>query len=56
MKKYTIDKIAEITGGTVISGNGEAAVDRAFADSREAGKESLFFALAGENRDGHAVK
>ena len=53
MKKYTIDKIAEITGGTVISGNGEAAVDRAFADSREAGKESLFFALAGENRDGH---
>ncbi|MCI2062270.1 MAG: UDP-N-acetylmuramoyl-tripeptide--D-alanyl-D-alanine ligase [Eubacteriaceae bacterium] len=53
MKEYTINKIAEITGGTVISGNGEASVDRAFADSREAGDGSLFFALAGENRDGH---
>jgi UDP-N-acetylmuramoyl-tripeptide--D-alanyl-D-alanine ligase len=53
MVRYTIDDTARITGGTVIRGDGSEASGHAFADSRQASADGLFFALKGENRDGH---
>ncbi len=53
MIKYTIDDTARIMGGTVIYGDGSETAGRAFADSRQASADGLFFALKGDNRDGH---
>lgn len=46
-------EIAGITGGEIYRGSAEDSVDSAFADSRQAVAGGLYFALPGENRDGH---
>ncbi|MGI6204211.1 MAG: UDP-N-acetylmuramoyl-tripeptide--D-alanyl-D-alanine ligase [Anaerovoracaceae bacterium] len=53
MRKYTMKEIAGITGGEIYRGDAESTVDKAFADSRQAVPGGLYFALPGENRDGH---
>ena len=50
---YTPADIAEITGGTLVSGTSETVVTNVCTDSREASHGSLFCAIRGERTDGH---
>ncbi|MCP4129387.1 MAG: UDP-N-acetylmuramoyl-tripeptide--D-alanyl-D-alanine ligase [bacterium] len=49
----TAEKIAGICGGTILCGNGAAAIDSISTDSRELGEKSLFIPIIGERFDGH---
>lgn len=53
MEPITIEEIAHITGGTLITGDPNLEIDSVSTDSRTAGKDSLFIPLKGENFDGH---
>ncbi|MBO8171404.1 MAG: UDP-N-acetylmuramoyl-tripeptide--D-alanyl-D-alanine ligase [Bacillaceae bacterium] len=53
MYEYTVRQIAEMTGGTPVTGNDEQTVRSVHFDSRLLEKESLFVALTEGKRDGH---
>lgn len=52
MKKYTLDKIAEITNGRLI-GDGSIEIILVVSDSKKATSNALFVAFKGERFDGH---
>lgn len=58
MQPYTIHKIAEVTGGTLLQGNPATLVKGVCTDSRKAKAGDVFVALQGQQADGHdfAVK
>ncbi|MGE5544183.1 MAG: UDP-N-acetylmuramoyl-tripeptide--D-alanyl-D-alanine ligase [Bacillota bacterium] len=49
----SLSEIAEAVGGKVSPGDGPFIIKRVVTDSREVTPGSLFFALKGENHDGH---
>lgn len=51
--KTTAGEIAEITGGEIISGNSDAAIETVSTDSRDLGGNTLFIPIIGETFDGH---
>lgn len=53
MRRMTTSEIAAACGGEIVSGHGGAEVYRMTTDSRSAGAGDCFFALRGENFDGH---
>ncbi len=53
MKKLTIGEIVKATHGNKISGDNDKYIESICIDSRKVEKEDLFFALIGENQDGH---
>lgn len=53
MKTLQTAEIAAALGGALIAGTGTRTVRRACRDSREAGPDALFFAMAGQVHDGH---
>ena len=53
MINYTAAQIAEITGGRLLCGSGEAAVTNVQYDSREAKAGTLFVPIKGANTDPH---
>lgn len=50
--RFTLDEIAEATGGRVV-GEGSLAIESVFTDSRQARPGGLFVALRGERFDAH---
>ena len=54
MKELTVRQIADAVGGKVICGRPAMTVSRVSRDSRDVDGRTLFFALRGENRDGHS--
>lgn len=50
--RFTVEQIRQATGGSVLQ-PGAAAFDRFGIDSRTVPKGGLFFAMRGENTDGH---
>ncbi|MCL5289576.1 MAG: UDP-N-acetylmuramoyl-tripeptide--D-alanyl-D-alanine ligase [Bacillota bacterium] len=53
MLPYTIDKIAEVTGGTLLQGDPAAQPAGVCTDSRRTKNGDLFVALKGRQADGH---
>lgn len=53
MKKYSMREVEEAVGGTLVSGDGEAIVSSVSQDSRGVDPGELFFAIPGDNHDGH---
>lgn len=53
MIPLTLAEVAQLVGGTLDATDGASVVRDVVIDSREAGPESLFVALAGERADGH---
>src|SRR3954468_25014872 len=53
MESLTLSQIAALAGGSLSSGNGDAAVTRVSTDSRTLQSGDLFVPLRGENFDGH---
>jgi UDP-N-acetylmuramoyl-tripeptide--D-alanyl-D-alanine ligase len=53
MPTLTFAEIAELTGGELVADTGTTAT-RVVIDSREVDETSVFFAIRGENKDGHA--
>ena len=53
MKSLTLDRIARMCRGRIVSGRGDETFDSVCIDSRLAKKGSVFFALKGEVTDGH---
>lgn len=53
MKAMTAEKIARITGGSIIVGNPESVVTDVCTDSRKAGPGMLFVPIVGANVDAH---
>lgn len=53
MKEFTVSEIALATGGKVAAGCGENIVRGFSIDSREISPGMMFFAIVGENNDGH---
>jgi UDP-N-acetylmuramoyl-tripeptide--D-alanyl-D-alanine ligase len=50
---FTLDELAQATGGTLVDTPAEVVLDRLVTDSRQAGPGALFVALVGEAMDGH---
>ena len=53
MKEFTLKEIAAATGGRIIRGDGEVRVRGFSIDSRQAEEGMMFFAIKGQNNDGH---
>ncbi|MBO4360332.1 MAG: UDP-N-acetylmuramoyl-tripeptide--D-alanyl-D-alanine ligase, partial [Eubacteriaceae bacterium] len=53
MKSLTLDRIARMCRGRIVSGRGDETFDSVCIDSRQARSGSVFFALKGEVTDGH---
>ncbi len=53
MNPLPLSQIAQLSGGSLSSGDGAAAVDKVSTDSRTIKRGDLFVALRGENFDGH---
>lgn len=53
MKSLTLDRIARMCRGRIVSGRGDETFDAVCIDSRLAKQGSVFFALKGEVTDGH---
>ncbi|MTI81411.1 MAG: UDP-N-acetylmuramoyl-tripeptide--D-alanyl-D-alanine ligase [Firmicutes bacterium] len=53
MKKFTISEIASAINGNIVQGDAGQTVDNVSIDSRSIQPGDLFFALVGENHDGH---
>jgi UDP-N-acetylmuramoyl-tripeptide--D-alanyl-D-alanine ligase len=53
MRTFTIEEIAEATGGRLLSGTKNAQVRRVSKDSRDVSQDTLFFALIGQKYDAH---
>lgn len=53
MKKMTIETVREAVGGEIIQGSGKNFVTGVSHDSRSIGEGDLFFAIKGDNFDGH---
>lgn len=53
MKPLKLNNIAQITDGTIISGDGELLVSQVSTDTRETKKGDLFIAIKGDNFNGH---
>jgi len=49
----TVDDVARITGGRIVSGNGPAAIGCISSDSRDTGEKCLFVPIRGDRFDGH---
>jgi UDP-N-acetylmuramoyl-tripeptide--D-alanyl-D-alanine ligase len=49
----TLLEVAKAVGGAVSSGDGEIIINDVVTDSRKVKQGTLFFALRGENHDGH---
>ncbi|MEK9711740.1 MAG: UDP-N-acetylmuramoyl-tripeptide--D-alanyl-D-alanine ligase [Thalassolituus sp.] len=54
LREPTLAMIAEITSGTLISGNADTQVSSVSTDTRTLGNGSLYIPLTGERFDGHA--
>lgn len=50
---FQIHEVVQITGGTLLKGDGEKKIEFIHFDSREIREGSLFVALTGGTRDGH---
>lgn len=53
MKPFTLNKIAEVTGGEIIQGDPQTVLRSISTDTRKIKTGDLFFALTGENFDAH---
>ncbi len=53
MKEFTIEEIAKATGGEILKGRKDDRVRGFSIDSREVKPGQMFFAIKGENNDGH---
>ena len=53
MNRLSIFQIAEFAGASVSAGDGNVSIDKISTDSRTLKRGELFFALRGENFDGH---
>ncbi|HAK05886.1 MAG TPA: UDP-N-acetylmuramoyl-tripeptide--D-alanyl-D-alanine ligase [Spartobacteria bacterium] len=53
MNRLSIFQIAELAGASVSAGDGNVSIDKISTDSRTLKRGELFFALRGENFDGH---
>lgn len=53
MDRIYVRDVAEATGGKIICGNPDAAIDSVCMDTRVASENSLFVAIPGERTDGH---
>ncbi|SHF42236.1 UDP-N-acetylmuramoyl-tripeptide--D-alanyl-D-alanine ligase [Desulforamulus putei DSM 12395] len=53
MLPYTIDKIVEVTGGTLLQGNPATSIKGLCTDSRKIKNGEIFVALQGLQADGH---
>lgn len=53
MKEFTLKEIAAATGGRIIRGDENAKIKGFSIDSREIEKGMMFFAIIGQNNDGH---
>ncbi len=53
MKEFTLKEIAAATGGRIIRGDENARIKGFSIDSREIEKGMMFFAIIGQNNDGH---
>ncbi|HEX4641014.1 MAG TPA: Mur ligase domain-containing protein, partial [Chthoniobacterales bacterium] len=53
MDSLSLSRIATFAGGTLATGNGDAAISRVSTDSRTLKVGDLFVPLRGENFDGH---
>lgn len=53
MLTASADTIAEVIGGTVLAGSGQAMANDVVVDSRVAAPGCVFIALPGDNSDGH---
>lgn len=54
MLTMSVDRLAELTGGTVVAGSDERVFTGVGIDSRAVAPGMCFFALPGERTDGHA--
>jgi UDP-N-acetylmuramoyl-tripeptide--D-alanyl-D-alanine ligase len=54
MLTLSAGRLAEVTGGALVSGSAEAMVNGVCIDSREAVAGCVFVAFAGDRTDGHA--
>ena len=53
MKEFTVAEIESAVGGRLAAGSGESTVRGFSIDSREIRPQMMFFAIVGENNDGH---
>lgn len=53
MKEFTVAEIGSAVGGKLAAGSGESIVRGFSIDSREIRPQMMFFAIVGENNDGH---
>ena len=53
MDRMTVAKVAELAGAELVYGSADREVDKVVRDSRDAVSGSVFFALIGENNNGH---
>lgn len=53
MREFTFKELADITGGKIVAGSGDAVIDRISTDSREVIKGQLFIPIIGEVHDAH---
>ena len=53
MKEFTVAEIESAVGGRLAAGSGESIVRGFSIDSREIRPQMMFFAIVGENNDGH---
>ena len=53
MKDITVKELIGVTGGKLISGDGEAIFSNIVIDSKQADENSLFVAVVGEKNDAH---
>jgi UDP-N-acetylmuramoyl-tripeptide--D-alanyl-D-alanine ligase len=53
METITIESLAKAIDGKVLKGNASEAINKVIIDSRQNGTDSVFFAIKGDNTDGH---
>ena len=53
MREFTVPEIIEAVGGQLVRGDGKNKIKGISIDSREIEENMMFFAIVGENNDGH---